>query len=169
MTWLFENPMPVVYLAAVVMAVLVVALVKTGRTRLIWAIACVFVVTAIVVIISWLVETDREKIAAALDGGAKAVENNDLDAFLAFVVPDSKIAREARSRLPQLRFSKVAIIDPPKIELQGDDARASFNVIVVVNGFRGGRFVTLFFRRVGDRWLAFEARHQDLNTQDLFR
>ena len=169
MTWLVENPMPVVYLSAVVTAVLLVALVKTGRARLIWAIVGVLLTTVTVVLISWLIETDREKIAAALDRGAHAVENNDLTAFLTFVVPDSKIAREARSQLPRLRFSKVAIMDEPKIEIQGDSARASFNVVVVVNGLRGGRFVTLLFRRFGDGWLAVEARHQDLNVQDLFR
>ena len=169
MTWLLENPMPLVYVSVVVAAGLLVALVKTGRAKLIWAIAGVLVVTAIVVLVSWLVETDREKIATTLERGAQAVENNDLDGFLAFVAPDSRIAREARSQLPRLRFTKVSIIDEPKIDVQGNDAKAAFNVVVVVNGLRGGRFVTLFFRRFGDRWLAVEARHQDLNVQDLFR
>ena len=169
MTWLLENPMPVVYLSAVAAAVLLVALVKTGRAKLIWAIAGVLVVTVIVVLVSWLVETDREKIAAVLAGGAKAVESNNLEAFLEYVVPDSAVARRAKAQLPRLRFSKVTILDEPKIETQGNQAKAAFNVIVVVNGLRGGRFITVFFRRFGEKWLATDVRDENLNPQDFFR
>jgi hypothetical protein len=169
MTWLLENPMPLVYLAAVVTAVLIVALVKTGQAKLIWAIVGVLVVTAIVALVSWLVETDREKIAATLAGGARAVENNDLGAFLEFVAVDSPVARRAKSQLPRLRFSKVTILDDPKIDVQQDQAKAAFNVIVVVNGLRGGRFVTVFFRRFGEKWLATDVRDENLNPQDFFR
>jgi hypothetical protein len=169
MTSLLENPMPVVYLSAVALAILVVALVKSGRGRLIWAIAGVFLVAAVVTLVSWLVETDREKIVAALRGGAKAVENNDLDQFLSFIAPESQIVRRARSQLPRFQFSKVSFLDEPKIDIQGDHARAAVNVVLMINGMRGGRFVTVDFRREGERWLAVDLRDEDLDIKDVFR
>jgi hypothetical protein len=169
MTSILENPMPVVYVSAVVEAGLVFALVKTGLGRLIWAIFGVLLVTVLIVLVSWLVETDREKIAGVLSAGAKAVENNDIDGFLTHVAPESDVAREAKAQLPRLRFSKVTFLDDPKINVQGDNARATVNVVVVVGGMRGGRLVTIDFRRYGERWLAVTLQHDDLNLKDVFR
>ena len=72
MTWLVEDPTPTLVAAALIEAVLVLALVKTGRGVLLWAVGGVALLAVALLALEWLVVTDKEKVEETLSGAARA-------------------------------------------------------------------------------------------------
>jgi hypothetical protein len=90
MEMLLESPLPVIVMGIVVEAILGVVYVNNRRRGLIVAMAGVLLVVAAGVVVERWVMTDREKVAATLDGAAAALESNDLDRVLQFIDPEAE-------------------------------------------------------------------------------
>ena len=89
-----ENPAPIVVCGVLAEIVLVILLWRSGRGFLLWIIAGVAALTALGVLISWLVVTPRERITMMLDDARRAVAANDLEATLKFVAPTAEGERQ---------------------------------------------------------------------------
>ena len=161
---LLENPMPIIFAGIAVEAVLGVILVKTGRGVLLLAMIGVLVLVLGGVALEALVVTDRERVEAALDGGAAAFVDGDVDRVLTFVAPDATGTQAAvRQVLRRVDIDAIKITDltinlvrttsPPT-------ARASM-VCIVSGREKSGTFapttrpvrVEIQLRQQGERWL----------------
>lgn len=164
MAWLFEDPTLILLAGGLVQALLIVALVRTGRGAIMWAIAGVAVLMGILLVIEYVVVTEREEVIDTLHAAAAALESNDLDAVIALIAPEAAdLRREAESRLPGIviRSVKLRRLDVA-IRSSGDRATAEASMLLRVEGRdRQGqapyenflRPVTITLRREADRWL----------------
>jgi hypothetical protein len=163
MTWLVEDPTPTLVAVVLIEAILTIALVKTGRGALLWAIAGVALLGACLLALEWLVVTDRETIEDTLTGAAHALEANDPQAVVAYIDPTSPMRREVTQELSRVTISKVSwnrldvkfnrYTSPPTAVadfmgyINGKDRRGE----VPYENFSGR--ITVQLRREGDRWL----------------
>lgn len=93
MTTLLENPIPIILFGLIAEAVLGIALVRTGRGALLWAMAGVLVLVLAGVGLEWLVVTEVEEVEATFDAVAEALVANDLQAVLAHICPSDTDTR----------------------------------------------------------------------------
>ncbi len=177
MTWLLEDPTPTLVAILLIEAVLVVALVNTGRGALLGAIAGVGLLGALLLGVEWLVVTDKESVEASLSGAAQALESNNPQAVMDYIDPASamrnRVAQEmAQVTISKARFSRLDVkfnrhVSPPTAEadfmgyVNGRDRRGEFPY----ENF-AGRF-TVRLRREGDRWLMtdYELHDRTGNTR----
>ena len=166
MSWLFEDPTLVIASGALIEALLVVALVKSGRAPLIFAMIGVLILALGGVFIEQVVVTEREQVEAALEGVSQALEANDVQGVLAWIDRDAVSLRaEVRDKVPQAHISEVRLFDlrinvnhyvtPPTAQadftgrIRGTyrgEGRASGDGMVL-------RRLTVDFRQQGDRWV----------------
>lgn len=163
MSWILEDPTPTLVGAALIIALLILALVKTGRGVLLYAIAGVILLTALILVAERLVVTDREAISDTLSEAVVALEANDPQALGKLIDPTSPMLREAAREMAQVNIQKVTFsrLDV-KVNRHTSPATAEADFMGYVNGRdrRGelpyenftGRFIVRF-RRDGDRWL----------------
>jgi hypothetical protein len=93
MTILFENPWWIIFIGAIIEAVLGIVLFRTGRGVLLWVMLGVLALTLLGVLIERLVVTERERVEMTLDGITAALEANDLNRVLSYVSPDATQTR----------------------------------------------------------------------------
>ena len=164
MTWLLENPLPVVFAGIVVEAILGVMLLRTGRGMLLGVMAGVLLLVLAGVGLEWLVVTDTERIEATLKETAAALEANDLQRVQATCCESAVHTRsEAARALNWVRFTGVKITDlQVKINRLTSPPTAKAQFIARVSAVdRKGVFAngtqiigfTLDLRQQGDRWL----------------
>jgi hypothetical protein len=119
MTAFLESPWPALGLAALALGLLGVAWHNTRHPRLIHGMFGVLALMLVLLLVQWLVVTDREAIANRLEGMAVALESNDLERVMAFLAPDGdRIRADARHYLPGVEVS---------------DANVGGDLIVTVN------------------------------------
>jgi hypothetical protein len=155
-------------------AILLVALVRTGRAALLWAIAGLGLLTAGLLVVERLVVTDNERIAETLDGVAAAAAANDLNGVLAYIGPDAKDVRKlATDSLRRVHVREAYVGNDLSIAItqQGGapSALATFTgrIRVDVHGEALGHdtYVGRFrvgLVRQGDRWLVVAFERRDL-------
>jgi hypothetical protein len=174
MSWFFEGPWPILVTGLVVEAILIVALVRTGRAVLLWAILGVGLLTGGLLIVERLVVTDNERIAATLDGVAAAVTANDLNGVLAYIGPDAKDVRKlATDSLRRIKVREANVGNDLSIVItqQGGapSALATFTgrIRAEVHGEAlghdtyAGRFRVGLVKQ-GDKWLVVAFDRRDL-------
>ena len=131
MNWIFEGPWPILLTGLVLEAILLIALVRTGRGALMWAIAGLGLLTAGLLVLERVIVTDNELISQTLDGLAAAAETNDLNAVFAFIAPDAEPVRRMATdglRRVTVREAKIgndlAIRIHARIFFRGEDGIA---------------------------------------------
>lgn len=165
MALFLESPMPIILIGIVVEAVLGAVLVGTRRGVVLWAMAGVLVLVGLGVLVERLVETDNERIEAALDGAAAALEANDYDRLFTYIAPS---ATGTRGRAMQVQgmveFTSVSLrgleigpinrlTSPPSVETRFTgvfafrDRKGVYPYEHHVLGFIVG------LRQEGDQWL----------------
>jgi hypothetical protein len=161
MTLLLENPWPAIFAGAAAELILLIALWATGRGRLLLAMAGVLAVTAGMVLLAWLVETDREKVAQTLRDAAKAFESNDADAVVQFVSPSAeRLRRDVHSKMRIVTFRKVTL--DSDIQIVIDDradpptAQASFGVMAATNVVNYPTYLDVWLRKENGRWQVYQ-------------
>ena len=98
MTTLLENPMPVIFVGIVLVAALAIVYVSNRNNSMLLAIGAVLVlVLAFVALEAWVV-TDVERVEAALEGTAAALEANDLELLFSDYVSASAGRTQARAQ-----------------------------------------------------------------------
>jgi hypothetical protein len=173
MTALVESPWPVLFIGIVVEAALGLALLKTGRGKLLWAMIGVGVLTLLGLVVERLVVTDREAVADTLDAAAAAVEANDLERLLSYISPtaqrpqaDSRFVlgrfEVSKARVRNLEVSINRLTSPPTAKAkftafgQGRDRQGVFPYQAY------SQQVIVELRLEGDRWLVTDYSVEDV-------
>ena len=170
MTWLTEDPTMTIVLGGMVIAVLAVALFKTGRGVFLFAMLGAILVVAALVLVEHLIVTEREKVYQTIFDVAAAFEANDRDAVRSFIAPQSRqISRDADRLLSIVKIEEVKITDGPQISIDDYTSPPTADVELVaiaygtstVGGFRPAPtrlYVTL--RLQDGRWLVESYRSE---------
>ncbi len=118
MIWLTEDPTLTIVLGGIVIAVLLVALLKTGRGIFLFALLGAIFVVAALVLVEYLIVTEREKVYQTIFDLAGAIEANDRDAVQSYIAPQSpQIGRDADRLLKVFKIEEVKITDGPQISI----------------------------------------------------
>ena len=172
MSWLFEDPTTLLVAGLLIEALLVVALVKTGRAILVLAMVGVLAIMGLGLLVERLVVTDREQIEATLDGVASALEANDVEGVLRYIDPAASGMRaNVRAALAGVHVTDARVYDlevDVNHHAKPPTAQADFTGRVKGN-YRGEsadgegmvlRKFTVDFRQQDGRWLmtAYEDR-----------
>jgi len=163
MMWFVEDPTPTLVLAALTIGVLVLALVKTGRGGLLYAIAGVGVVTVLILALEWFVVTDKEVVEYSLSGACHELEANNVNGVLSYIDPKSPAYGRLKSELSRFRVSRASYnrldvkvnrnTNPPTATadfmgyIQAKDTRGEIPFETVARRF------TVELKLEGDRWL----------------
>jgi hypothetical protein len=110
MSWFTEDSTPVLVIGVITVAILLLALVKTSRLGLLYAIGGVAVVVGTIVWIEKHTVTDTKRVRSVLDAAAAAAERNDLQGVLALVSSSSAGTRNLVStQMPQVEIHSVSM------------------------------------------------------------
>ncbi len=110
MNWIFEGPWPILLTGLVLEAILLVALVRTGRAVIVGQSLGLGLLTAGLLVLERAIVTDNERIRETLDGLAAAAVANDLDGVLSYIGPERRAGPP-----PGHRFA------PPSHDPRGQD------------------------------------------------
>jgi hypothetical protein len=109
-SWFTEDSTPVLVIGIITVAILLLALVKTGRLGLLYAILGVGVVAGAIVVIEKNTVTDTKRIRTLLNSAAAAAERNDVAGVLEAISPNAQSLRQEVSRqLPQFEVQSAYI------------------------------------------------------------
>ena len=112
MSWLFEDPTPVLVGIIVVEAILGAFYVSTLRKEFLWAILGMLVPLGGILLADALVVTDREAIQATISEGVAALEANDLERALKLVSPSAREVRQLASwAMAVIKFTSIHVSD----------------------------------------------------------
>jgi hypothetical protein len=170
MSEFLESPWPAVWLGAIALALLGVAWHNTRDRRLLQGMAGALAVTLILILVEWLVVTDREAVANTLEDVAVALESNDLSRVLAFLAPDAdRLRNDAQRYLPGVEISDANIGGDLVVTVNQltspPTARATFTGRITGTNVNPGermpydnfvRRFTLRLRRDAGRWLLID-------------
>lgn len=170
MTWLLEDPLPILVMGAALAIALVTGFIKTGHKGLLYALAATVVLVIALLALENYVVTDREEVEDVLFEIAEAVERNDIDAAIEHVSPEAPGLERANQELRRIQFQEVKI--KPNLEIDvfperaPPEAVAKFNVVVVANVGLGGmehypRYVEATFVKERDDWVVHDYSHHE--------
>ena len=163
--YLMESPWTVGLTGAVATAAALFIWTQTRQRAVGLAAAVLFLTTAVLVVTSLNVRTDREQIRQTMEEVAGALDRNDHQAVFAFIHPDAEEGvQRARSELPNYIFHQARITGIRSIAVNHGvsppAAIAEFHVNVEIEAhgqrLRVRRFVRAFFLLYGDRWLVYD-------------
>lgn len=180
MSWLLETPWPSIWVGAIIIGLLAVALVNTGKRALFAAMFGVAGVVLLLVLVEWLVETDTEQIENTMERVAVALETNDVQNVLALMAPDATEIRSlAESQLPRVDISDANIGGDLQVTVNHltipPTARAQFTARIngtsrtPSDGFGHDTFVrrvSLKLRKTEGRWLLTEFEQNPAGQRD---
>ncbi len=172
MSWLFEDPMPVIYVAVVAEFLLIGFLVLTGRGVALFAMLGVAALAGVLLLVEHLVVTDVEVIEQTLADAAKAIESNDAEAVKKFIAEEDSVTRDRIDWvLDEYIFERVRIKSNLKVEVTDSEpktARATFNAVATGGDKHGTftgqvvpRFIIVKLRQNGERWLITDHEARD--------
>jgi hypothetical protein len=159
-----ESPWPWLFIGVAVETALAIALLRTQRGAVLWAMLGVAVVVASGLIVERLVVTDRKAIAQTLDAAVAAVEANDINRLLDCISPSAEGIRGQAGAL--LKRVEVRSVWVRGLEIKVNrlaspwTAQAGFLAVGNVRDRKNespyetySQQVTVKFRREGGRWL----------------
>jgi hypothetical protein len=169
---LLESPWPWILLGIAAEAALAVALVRTQRGHLIWAMLGVAVVMLLGLAVERLVVTEREAVEMTLDAGVAAARANDVNRLLACISPRATRTREyARLIMGRAQVEDARILH---LEITINHATSPPTARARFQAFGQGRdrmnelpyrtfakWVVVELRREGDRWLVGDFEVED--------
>src|SRR6476646_1950145 len=165
MNWLAENTLTIFMIGAVALAMALFVYFQTRTNGALYVVLGVILLTALLVLTSWLIETPREAVERSLYGLAATVEANDVKGALAYLAPsaDAQLRKDVETLMPLVRIDRARIIETPEIALEGGANISSatvkcHGVIFAVNkqdGMKGGADDHLVLKWVlrDKRWL----------------
>jgi len=170
-TWFTENPLPILIGGGVLLLVLLVMLLKTGRGVILTAMLGVAIIMGLALLIDRLVVTDRERVANLVYDAAAAAQRNEIEPIIANILPSATAIRaEARHWIGQAKLSDVTITNM-RVDLdraaRPPAAMAVFRVIAkgevrdrtaVYPGDYFGVITAHFVRQEG-RWMLSDYQH----------
>jgi len=177
MTWLFEQPLIIVFIGVVVVAILFACMQQTGRKGFFYAMIGAALLVVGLVALERLIVTDREQVKQTLHGLADAIEADDLARVQAGISPQSmKIRADAQHYMRLLEIKEVNIKRDLAIAVSADQnppmAKAEFHATFVggdklgrIENQRVPRFFVVTFRKEQGRWLVRKYEMHDPREQ----
>ncbi len=105
-----ESPWPAIFFGLIGEAILAVALVRSGRGVLLWAMAGVLAVSLGGVALARLVVTEKKLAAAVVYDCAAAAQKNDAEGVLRHISPEDEVLRtQIAAIMQQFEISEVKI------------------------------------------------------------
>lgn len=164
--WLMEQPLIIVGVGSMLVAVLVGGLLQTGKHILLYAAVGVVLLTIGLLGLERSVLTPREAVKATLHVIAHDLEQNDVEAILTHISEHrAELRKQAKREMERWEIVKVDIKRNLKVEVVSergmDVAEAKFNCIVEVKArrgitaggeFRSPLFFQVQFKKENDQW-----------------
>jgi hypothetical protein len=121
MNWLAENTLTIFMIGAVALAMAVFVYLQTRSNGALYGVLGVIVITAVLVLISWLIETPHEAVERSLYDLAATVEANDVKGALSYLAPsaDPQLRKDVETLMPLVRIDRARVIGTPEIVLEG--------------------------------------------------
>lgn len=172
MQYLFEDPLPILAIGGLTVAILIGGWLKTGRAFLLWGGLATVVVTGTMFVLESVVVTPVEEVENTLKDIAIRIAANDVEAVtggLASAAED--LRREARQIMKQITVHQVKIknnleVDIP--EATPNTATAQFNAVLVASdrsgtfsNRRSAWFFIVNFVKEGDAWRVTSYERRD--------
>ena len=175
MTWLLEEPMVICFIGILLLVPLVVAFVQTGRLVVLFATMGVLVILIGLLVVEYVVVTEKESVEIALNEISFDLMSNDLDVVLRHVDPSAtKIVQRAKTHLPRVEIHDVKItsrVEVTILRLRGmrPKATAKFHGVIQCSDLDGGMqnieyrrmFVVTMIRDQGARWLVGDLQERN--------
>jgi hypothetical protein len=178
MTWVVEEPLYIVILGVLTMAVLGFGWMQTRFRGLLYGICGTAVLMTVLLLVEGWVRTESEKIEALLHDLARYVEHNDADTILAHFHSEAVPSRErAASEMATYQFETVTIrrITAIEVDRGASPPQALASVRVYAEGstraaaalsvgVRRGSVtldVEVTFCKESDQWRIFDYRRDD--------
>src|SRR6185295_4679598 len=117
MNWLVENTLTVVMSGAGVLAMAVFVYFQTRTNGALYGVLGLILLTAVLVLTSWLIETPREAVERSLYELAATVEANDVKGVLGYLAPsaNAQVRKDIETLMPLVRIDRARVIDTPEI------------------------------------------------------
>ena len=172
MTWVLEQPLPIVLIGLLSAAFLAGGWLRTGHAALLFGLLGVLFATVAMVFVERVVVTHREAVTATLQSIARRVEQNDLEGLLQHIHSEAtEVRAQAQAEFPQYDFEQVKIKNNLEIDVDTDNlppkAEARFNVVVIgsdrdhiIGRQHVPRFVIVTFHQENDQWRIYSYQHQ---------
>jgi len=175
MMWLLEEPMVICFVAILLLVPLVIAFVQTGRLGVLFATMGVLLIVIGLLIVEYVVVTEKESVEIALNKISFDLMSNDLDAILRHVDPlATKIVQRAKANLPRVEIHDVKItsrVEVKMLRLRGMRPKATAEFYGVIQGSDLGRgvqnyeyrrmFVVTMIRDEDTRWLVVDLQERN--------
>jgi hypothetical protein len=172
MTYLLENPLPILVIGGLTLAILAGGWLKTGERKLAFAFIGAGVLLALLLLLERTVVTDREAVEATIHQIARDAEANDFGAMAGhFHSRASEMKAQLANEISSFRVERVSIKNNLAVEVSaGSEPRrtvATFNVVVTLSASSLGeqfvvpRFVTAYFELEDGRWRCTGYKHEN--------
>src|SRR3954452_24020342 len=121
MNWLAENTLTIFMIGAVALAMAVFVYFQTRTNGALYGVLGVILLTAVLALTSWLIETPREAVERSLYELAATVEANDVKGVLGYLAPsaDAQLRKDVETLMPLVRIDRARIIETPEITVEG--------------------------------------------------
>ena len=168
MTWLLENPWPVIVSGILLQILLAIAYFSLPKRAILIAMGVCAAATIGLVVLERFVTTPAEEVEQALLTLAATLETNDVAAVQEFIAPDAAGVRNAAQRhMPRYQINEVHIARDLEVKVDSTanppKAVAKFTCRVNANDRKGELpynnailEFSITFRKVGDKWLVDE-------------
>jgi hypothetical protein len=173
-TFFFENPVAILVMGGLTLAIIAGGWYQTQRRELVIAFVAALVIFGGLLVLERFTITDGEAVRATIHTIAREAEANDADALVRrFHSSASRYVDQLRAELLLYEIKKVSVKNNLKVTVdrrhQPPQAVATFNV-VVVGGDRVGafgemtvpRFVTATFWLEDGEWRCVDYKHEDV-------
>ena len=110
-----EDVWPLIWLLALAELILFIAMVGTGRGRYLVWMGVVAALAMLLVVLEWVLVTDRERVDAVVDQMARAVRHKDFDAVLRHLAPQCHFGGYDRERIRELADTELRDIEIDRI------------------------------------------------------
>ena len=120
MNWLLESPWPALVGGGAALLLFAVSWWQTRQKALLWMMLAAAAITAVMLLVQWLVVTDREQIEATLERARAALAANDLDGVIstfADTPATAKLRSDVRDWGGHVKFSTVKTGSKRSIEI----------------------------------------------------
>src|SRR4051794_23238530 len=165
MPWLAENTLAILMIGAVALAMAVFVYFQSRTNGALYGVLGVILLTAVLALTSWLIETPREAVERSLYELAATVEANDVKGTLGYHAPkvDAELRKDVETLMPLVKIERARVIGTPEIVIEGGTKADSATVkcrgvVLAVNkkdGMKGGAEDHLVLKWIlrDNRWL----------------
>lgn len=168
MTWFTEDPLPLLYLGLIVLAMLLVVFFRTGRAVALLAMLVMATFVGGAFLIDSLVVTEKERVENVIFATAQAIKDGDTEQALSYISPENKALRSNVSRvIKSFIITEVKVTDGPETVINMLTAVPTARSVFVargkggVEGFQGVQIykIEVKLRRIDGQWLITEGAH----------